>query len=122
MVWCNTMTEIKLESLSVSDLEEMLSGDMSLLNRLGIKEDEIREVLLEKKVFRLAGKIFDDPAFLISLGREVSVFEFDVLGNPTTQNAALSEKEEATVIAVKETLKRVIMAIENGVDLLGESR
>ena len=114
------MTEVNLESLSISELRKMLSENASLLKKLGIKEDEVREVLLEKRILHLAKKLFDDISFLMPSGREVSVFEFDVAGNPTTQNAALAEREEATAIVAKETLKRVIIAIDKNVNLLEE--
>ena len=114
------MREIKLEALSISELREMLSGNTNLLEKLGIKKDEVREVLLEKRILSLAEKLFDDISFLMPFKREVSVFEFDVVGSPTTQNAALAEREGATAMAVKETLKRVITAMEKGVDLLEE--
>ena len=114
------MTEVNLESLSISELREMLSENASLLKKLGIKEDEVREVFLEKRILHLAKKLFDDISFLMPSKREVSVFEFDVAGNPTTQNAALAEREGATAMVVKETLKRVIIAIDKNVNLLEE--
>lgn len=81
------------------------------------KRAEEKRAEEDKKILRLAKKLFgEDMTFTPSFS--ASPLEYDIRGEAKTVNAANFSAEMAAIRAAKETLRRVLMALENGEDLL----
>lgn len=102
-----------IELLGIPEIREILldSNRLSLLEKLGMPKDKIEEVLLEKRILRLAKKLFGkDITFVPSF--RANGLEYDIVGCPKTQNAVCFDKEMAAIGAIKRTLKGVLMALD----------
>ena len=104
-----------IELLGVPEIKEILldSDRLIFLGKLGVTKSEIEEVLLEKRILNLAKKLFGKDVVL-TLSSTASPLEYDVVGDPKTQNAAKFATEMAATGAVRETLKRVLEIIDKG--------
>ena len=103
-----------LELMGIPELREILLDNdrLNLLKNLGIPKSEIEEVIKEKRVFHLAETLFGETSFLTP-SIEVSALEYDVVGDPRTQNAAASDVKMTIASVARKILERFLEAIDN---------